>query len=185
MAYVIDGTRALRVGDIVAVLSVREPNLVAWSIDDFTHNLRLFTPEMLADMLDEAREINPDFSFLPCCYYPVVNVPNVGAYKDILDGILFPYRHESDGANLTDSGSVETEVRKLKEVFGESFPIILDVYASAHSRLGSSTPGYVKEIMSSGWLYADGVHIYCHQYEDENPEKYQVIRELFHAWAKE
>ena len=42
-----------------AKLSVREPNLVAWSIDDFTHNLKVYTPLYVQEMLAASRRINP------------------------------------------------------------------------------------------------------------------------------
>ena len=63
-------------------------------------------------------------------------------------------------------------------------PIIVDVYATRHSRLGDSTPDYVRDVMMKGRRCADGVMIYCHQYEKSSPEKYHVIKEAFAVWAK-
>jgi len=37
-----------------AKLSVQEPNLVAWSIDDFTHNLKVYTPAYVKQMMDDS-----------------------------------------------------------------------------------------------------------------------------------
>src|SRR5690242_20242752 len=78
-----------------ANLSLRETNLVAWSIDDFTHNLQVYTPAYVASMLDAQRRINPRLAFVPCCYYPAIKPQFVINYCSMLDGILFPYRHES------------------------------------------------------------------------------------------
>src|ERR1051326_8665959 len=125
-----------------AKLALRETNLVAWSIDDFTHNLKFYTPAYVEKMLGAQRAINPRLAFVPCCYFPAITAQFVTNYCPLLDGILFPYRHESAGANLKDASLVETEVKKIKDKAGLSVPVILDIYASAHSRLGATTPEY-------------------------------------------
>src|ERR1035441_3783624 len=61
-------------------------------------------------------------------------------------------------------------------------PSPLHVYATAHSKLGKSTPEYVRQVMTSGKDSADGVLIYCHQDPKLDPEKYQIIKELFGQW---
>lgn len=168
-----------------ARLSVRETNLVAWSIDDFTYNTKTkFTPDYVKQMLDAAHAINPRLAFAPCCYFKPTTAAFVKTYAPLVDGILFPYRHESGGANLTDARLVESEVRKMKALAGADFPIIVDVYATAHSRLGKSTPDYVREVMSRAKASADGVMVYCHQDPKTNPEKYQIIKELFGQWTE-
>ncbi len=166
-----------------ARLSLRETNLVAWSIDDFSHNLKFYTPDYLGKMLTASREINPRLAFVPCCYFKVITPDFVKNYEPLLDGILFPYRHDSDKANLTDPGLVEPEVGKIKSLVGPAFPILIDVYATAHSTLGRSTPEYVRQVMTSGKSCADGVLVYCHQDPVLNPEKYQIIKQLFTAWS--
>ena len=170
-----------------AKLSLQETNLVAWSIDDFTHNLKTpYTPEYVRQMLDASRQINPKLAFVPCCYFPGIIKPGfVTNYCPLLDGILFPYRHESAGANLKDPGLVESEIKQLKALVGPDFPIILDIYATAHSRLGATTPEYVEQAMIAGRRAADGVMIYCHQDPEKNPEKYQIIKRLFGLWSAE
>jgi hypothetical protein len=167
-----------------AKLSLRETNLVAWSIDDFSANLTTtYTPEYLGKMMAAAHAINPMLAFVPCCYYKSFSADFATHYQPLLDGILFPYRHESGGANLTDASLVESEVKKIKGLTAPGFPIILDVYATAHSRLGKSTPEYVRQVMVSGKNCADGVMVYCHQDPKLFPEKYQIIKELFGAWS--
>jgi len=166
----------------LAKLSVQEPNLVAWSIDDFTHNLDFFTPEKMQKILGPAREINAKLAFVPCTYFPKATPKFAEQYRGLIDGLLFPYRHESVKANLADASLVESEVRKLKEIVGPAVPVIVDVYATAHSRLGDSTPAYVKEVMVSAKSFADGVHVYCHQ--RPGSEKYRIVKELFGEWAQ-
>ena len=169
-----------------AALSLEHPNLVAWSIDDFTHNLKApYTTAYVREMLDGARAINPRLAFVPCCYFPAVTPQFAADYVPLLDGILFPYRHESDGANLKDPGLTEQEIRKLKGICGETFPIILDIYATAHSRLGATTPEYVDEAMRAGHRAADGVMVYCHQHPKSDAEKFTVVKRNFQQWADE
>lgn len=167
----------------IARLSRRETNLVALSIDDFTYNLKFYTPGYINDMLTSAREINPRLAFLPCCYYKSTTPAFLKAYQPLIDGILFPYRHESGGANLTDASLVGSEVGKIKSMTSPAFPVLIDVYATAHSKLGKSTPEYVQQVMIAGKSCADGVLVYCRQDPVLNPEKYQIIKQLFTAWS--
>jgi hypothetical protein len=169
-----------------AKLSLQETNLVAWSIDDFTHNLaKTYTPAYVRTMLDASHQINPKLAFVPCCYFPTIKPAFASNYCSLIDGILFPYRHESAKANLKDPSLVESEVKQIKVLVGPSFPIVLDIYATAHSSLGATTPEYVEQAMIAGHQAADGVMIYCHQDPEKNAEKYQIIKRLFGQWAGE
>jgi hypothetical protein len=167
----------------IATLSVREKNLVAWSIDDFSSaNTDFFTPEKLRSILSESHKINPNLAFVPCCYYPQINATFVQRYKGLFDGVLFPYLSESAQQSMTDSSRVEAEVRKVKADFN-SIPVFIDVYATGYSSLGRTTPLYVRQVMESGHRAADGVLIYCHQSRAQAPEKYDIIKELFNQWS--
>lgn len=168
-----------------ARLSLQETNLVAWSIDDFTHNLRFYTPQYLGKVLGASRRINPRLAFVPCCYYPGITPQFLTNCGPFLDGILFPYRHESAGANLKDPSLVESELRQIKARVGPAKPLVLDIYATAHSRLGATTPEYLEEAMVAGRRAADGVMIYCHQDPEQNAAKYQIIKRLFGLWSEE
>ncbi|MEN6407717.1 MAG: hypothetical protein ABFC77_14760 [Thermoguttaceae bacterium] len=171
----------------IAKLSVREPNLKAWSIDDFGYNVKILTPNRMAQIVAATRQINPKLAFVPCLYFAkdAANPKFVEKYRDVVDGILFPYRHESVKADLTDASQVCAEIKKIRELWGPSTPVILDVYSHPHSRLGSSTPDYVRQVMTAGKQCADGVHIYCHPNPKAHAEKYGIIKELFHEWATE
>jgi hypothetical protein len=167
----------------MAKLSLQHPNLVAWSVDDFTWNLKLFTPEYLGKVLAASRAINPRFAFIPCCYFSKMDTNFAKVYGPLLDGVLFPYRDESGGANLKNPNHVISEVEKLRELFGADMPFVLDVYATAHSRLGATTTEYVEKAVSDGLECADGVLIYKHQDPQANAEKYQVVKKLFSKTA--
>ncbi|HVT30848.1 MAG TPA: hypothetical protein VHE81_22775, partial [Lacipirellulaceae bacterium] len=90
-------------------------------------------------------------------------------------------------AGLTDATQVAPEVRALKTRFGHDFPIIVDIYATRHSRLGSSTPSYVEQVMQLAHPVADGVHIYRHQdkHKPGEREKYEIIQRVMSSWPRE
>jgi hypothetical protein len=172
----------VRWAEALARLSLQEPNLVAWSIDDFLHNQKLFTPAYVAEMVNAGRRINPKLAFAPCCYFKQITPKFATNYMSSIDGILFPYRAESVGANLQDATQIEKEVASLRKLIGPEIPIVLDIYATAHSRLGASTPEYVEELMIRGNKCCDGVMIYCHQHPERNAEKYQIVKKQFGLW---
>ena len=168
----------------LAALSAREPALVAWSVDDFAYNLKIFTPEYMRTIIAAQRAKNPKFAFAPCVYYKQATPAFCVKYRQLLDGILFPYRSESTTAGFSDAASVTSEVKTLKERFGGDFPIIVDIYATRHSTLGSSTPQYVEQVMKLAQPVADGVHIYRHQnkLDPKEREKYDVIQRVMSSW---
>lgn len=175
----------LKWAEEIGKLSAQEKNLVAWSIDDFMANKKVFTPEVLGQMLKQAHASNPKLAFVPCIYYREVTPGFWKDYGALLNGILFPYRAESAGSNLTDATKVESEIQKIKSIIGETTPVILDVYATPHSSFPKgSQPPYVREVMERGHRAADGVLIYCHQGKKEQPEKFAIIKEQFHQWSE-
>lgn len=163
----------------IARLSKQYINLVAWSIDDFAHNLTVYTPEYLQKMLTSARTINPRLDFIPCLYYKQITRSFADKYGSMLDGILFPYRAESKGANLQDATAVKDEIENVRKLFKPGMPVLLDVYSTAHSRLGPSTPEYVHDVIVEGKKYADGVLIYTHPNPVRETEKYNFVKSEF------
>jgi hypothetical protein len=175
-----------RWAEALAKLNLAETNLVAWSIDDFFHNEKFFTPEMVKQFTDTARKINPRLLSVPCWYFRQIKPETAAKYQGLFDGLLFPYRAESQtNANLANATLVEFEVQTIRSIVGTNFPVILDVYATAHSRLGGSTVKYVQELVKRGLRCCDGVLIYCHQDPVTNAAKYQVIRTEFQTWMME
>ena len=169
----------------IAHLSLREPNLVAWTIDDFTDNIATgsFGVERMRRIIGDARRINPKLAFVPCCYYNDTVSRLVKDYSGLFDGLVLPYLHESAGRNLTDPSLVADEVKKIKGLVGPSVPVIVCVYATAHSRYGGTTPEYVRQVMVSARQCADGVQVYCHQDRAREWEKYRIVMELFRDWS--
>ena len=176
-------TDYVRWAEELAKLSVGEPALVAWSIDDFAHNLGTYTPAAVRAMLAAARAVNPRLAFVPCLYFKQLTPKFAAAYGDLIDGVLFPYRNESVKANLTDAGQVAAEVARVRALFRPGLPVIVDVYATRHSSLGDSTADYVARVLADGRACADGVMVYCHQSPTAQAEKYAAIRRSFAATA--
>jgi hypothetical protein len=169
-----------------ARLSRHEPNLVASSLDDFSDNVaiaHILQPADWQNILAAAHDINPKLAFVPCCYFQHLTTQVTAKYRDLIDGVLFPYMHAARGMNLTDTDTVELEIRQFKELFGDAMPVFIDVYATHHSALNETTPEYIERVMRLGRANADGVLIYCHQYEDQAPGKYRVIKKLFRDWS--
>ena len=164
----------------VAKLSVTYPNLIALSIDDFVHNLDFYTPDYVGKMIDEIDNINPSLNFIPCAYYSKITQDFANKYGTLIDALLFPYRASSDiKKNLQNSRLVGNEIAHIRSLFKEEIPIYIDVYLTAHSSLGPSTPLYVKEVIKEAGKYADGVLIYTHPDPSKDPEKYKIVKEEF------
>ncbi len=170
-------------GRAIAQLSLQETNLVAWSIDDFSYDAPIFTSAYLKAMVDDSHGINPRLAFVPCMYYHQMKPARVAKYRPFVDGILFPYRHEMSQSNLSEWDTLDKEIAAFRQWFGPTVPIVVDVYATKHSKLNDSTPEYVRQVMTIAHQRADGVIIFCHQYQDRSPDKYAVIKTLFDQWA--
>jgi len=130
------------------------------------------------------RARNPKFAFVPCVYYKQATSAFAKTYGKFLDGVLFPYRSESTTAGFADATQVVPEVQTIKQRFGQDFPVIVDIYATRHSRLGPSTPVYVEQVMKLAHPVADGVHIYKHQDKNkpDEREKYEVMQREMSSW---
>ena len=164
----------------LAELGVREPNLVAWGMDDFSYNNEFFTRRKLKDVLETARAINPNLAFVPTVYYKhAVREGYAEQYKNLFDAVLFPYRAESSGrGNLADARRADREIGEMRAMFGKRVPIILDVYASRHSKMGDTTPEYVERVMRVGREHADGVMVFRHQ--TPGTPKWEIVSTSFH-----
>ncbi|MEY2830290.1 MAG: hypothetical protein RIQ33_2148 [Bacteroidota bacterium] len=172
----------------IAVLSKSNSNLTTWSVDDFVHNLKTYTPNYLLKVQKVTKAINPNLKFVPCCYFPSINQKFANNYKEIMDGIIFPYRNESNEINLQNSNNVKSEILKIKEYLGANFPVIVDVYSSRHSKLGATSTNYVAEVIDAAIKNSEGVIIYTHPnplIKKENfDEKYAAIKTAFSAIKK-
>ncbi len=164
----------------LAVLSIKEPNLVAWNIDDFSSNLKFFTPGYVKEFLSKAHAINPKFSFVPTCYFNPITESFAEKYGHLLGGILFPYRAGSAGhADLKNPALVASEIAKIRNLLGPGIPIIVDVYVATLYHHEDTTPEYVQEVIDASLKHADGVMIYTNQDPVKNAGKYNIIKSAF------
>lgn len=173
------GTDYVKWAQEIAKLSLQYPNLTTLSIDDFAHNLSFYTPQYVKEMVESMKEINPNLCFVPCVYYKQLTLDFAKNYEPYFDGILFPYRAESEGANLQNSALVGNETKTIRSLFTKKLPIYIDVYSTAHSSLGASTPQYVREVIKAGKKFADGVLIYTHPNPATDIEKYKIVKDEF------
>ncbi|MCP2329454.1 hypothetical protein HDA40_007961 [Hamadaea flava] len=99
----------------IAELSVTYPNLTGWAIDDFAGNAATYTRAYTESMVTAARAVNPAVKFRPVLYYPnLVGYSNMlGAYRYYIDGVIFPYRNESNGIDMTNSANADPETRAV------------------------------------------------------------------------
>ena len=169
----------------IAKLSVKEPNLAGWSIDDFVWNTKVLTAEKMGAAVRASQAINPRLAFFPCCYYRAVTPAFVKEFGPIIDGIFFPYRAESTKANLVELAPLENEVRIMRERLGPEKAVVFMLYASRHSTLGASSAAYCDAALQSAHKAADGVMVYVHQDPERSAEKYEAIRRLFREWGAE
>lgn len=167
----------------LAKLSLTEKNLIVWSIDDYVHNLKFFTPEYMEKIIKASKDVNPDFLFIPCCYYKQTTDDFVKNYIGFFDGILFPYRAESEGGNLKNPDLVEKEIQELRVKIKSNIPIILDIYATAHSRLGPTTPEYLEVALREGLKSADGVLLFTHAALND-AKKLEVVKKGFKGYHR-
>lgn len=172
----------------IAKLSARESNLVAWSMDNLSDNASVLTPERMSQIAAATRAIHPKLAFVPRLYFAkeAANPKFVKEYRNAVDGILFAYGRESGKVDRKNADQVREEVKKIHELWGPLVPLVLDVYSSdPDARLNPSTPDYVRQVMTAGKQYANGVQIHCHPNPKTSAEKYGIVKDLFHDWATE
>lgn len=79
----------VRWAEEIAKLSVRQPNVLAWALDDFFSQL---SPEQVAEMQRVQKSINPNLGFYTTVYYDeAVNPEFYERYEGVIDGIIYPY----------------------------------------------------------------------------------------------
>ena len=105
-----------RWADEIARLSLQNPNLTGWIIDDFYANHQLFTPAYVKEMQALAKAINPRLAFLPLMYFPEITAGFVSSYQAAIDGVVVAYpqgREEITDARAILSGKVNANPGQL------------------------------------------------------------------------
>lgn len=120
-----------------AHLSLRYPNFVAFTCDDFDYNYGFFTTEMMAEMARRWRSINPDLYFLPLIYYGGITEEFMRTRGPYLDGVVFHFRANSYPPSYIDNydpkdfdmyGDVQRyEFKRIRHIVGDKL-LISGVY---------------------------------------------------------
>jgi hypothetical protein len=107
----------------IANKSIEFPNLVGWTMDDFSSNATnthwpvRFTPSYTNQMVSAGKAINPNLKFYPIEYYKdLVGLGStVSQYRTIVDGVIFPYRNDSSGT--ADNSNSVNMTQESKDTF--------------------------------------------------------------------
>ena len=134
-----------------ARLSLKFPNLKAWAIDDFTHDLDFFTPAYLQQVVDAQRAINPKMAFFPLVYWPKLKPEFVDTYAPRTDGFIMAYR-DDPYRNTQVASTLNPQVEAVSAMLAKhSKPLMLMIYCSLLSDAPVlPTPAYVEELVAGG-----------------------------------
>ncbi|GAA2793723.1 hypothetical protein [Nonomuraea dietziae] len=75
----------------LATLSKSHPNLIGWTVDDYSFDLQTFTPAYVQQMRAASKAINPSLKFIPIVYYLHFTDAFVAEQAPLLDGVIFPF----------------------------------------------------------------------------------------------
>lgn len=89
------GLDYLKWAEEVAKISVEQPNLTLWMIDDFDGNLSFFTIDYTRQIYEKTKEINPNLLFGVCVYHESLDKFSRAGYLNYVDALLWGYQHSS------------------------------------------------------------------------------------------
>lgn len=118
-------------GEEIARLSLQYPTLKGFIIDDFiaARNDLYFTREYTNNFIASSKEINSNLQFLPIIYYLNADIMDyIRDYKDLTDGIIFPYIGLDPERNLLNTNDEMDQIRKIDEILRYNNKIILFAY---------------------------------------------------------
>ncbi len=120
-----------------AQLSLKYPNFIAFTCDDFDYNYGFFSPEMMAEMARRWQSINPNLFFLPLIYYGGISEEFMRTRGPYIDGVVFHFRAGSYPPNYIDNydpksfemyGDVQRyEFKRIRHIVGDK-PLIAGLY---------------------------------------------------------
>ncbi|MFI5385406.1 MAG: hypothetical protein ACHQ50_04715 [Fimbriimonadales bacterium] len=170
-----------RWGRELARLSLEEPNLVGWCIDDFPidNNMKVLTPAYLGKAVEGARRINPKFAFMPCVYEMTGGrAERLRAYKGIFDGIFLCHNLQSDETTEQQHRTyMEQNVAATRSVFGKTIPIVSFQFTTRWRDALPPSPQRTAFLLRLSRSLCDGVICYLHPKPDATNR--EAIREVF------
>lgn len=132
-------------------LSRSFPNLKGMVMDDFNHNLSVFTPEYVKQMREAGQRANPAVRFYPQIYHTAIRPPLLQQYRGLFDGIVMTYR---DGIyrNTQRTQRLQQQITKTSRLLKrEGVPFVLMVHASKLSATPANpSTRYVDETLRAG-----------------------------------
>lgn len=173
----------------IGELSKKYPRLIGVAIDDFNYNINFFTPSYLREIKNTLTNLNPDLKLFTVSYYRDITDSFLSRYRDIIDGIIFPFRNEPKVDTVTIS-TLDPQVRSVRATLGDDLLLIIMIYASKLSSAPippdanylRGTIGSSVELIKEG--IADGVITYCLPKASEEDERFKVVKEIFSSFDK-
>ncbi|MET8249246.1 hypothetical protein ABZV31_35675 [Streptomyces sp. NPDC005202] len=138
----------------IATLSTRYPALKGYAIDDFNHNLGLFTPDYVQRMQQTSKSVNPSLRFMPQVYNGTITRQFTDAYAPVIDGLIMAYRDDPyRNTQRTDSLRAQLDAASA-QLAPHGKQLYLMNYTSALSGTPMPpTPQYVRETTQVGAEY--------------------------------
>ncbi|MBS1814620.1 MAG: hypothetical protein JSS87_07075 [Acidobacteria bacterium] len=132
----------------LAHLSLRYRSLKAWVMDDFTWNMKTFTPEYVARLQEITHAINPELRFFPVIHFTAMSAEWIRSYKPYIDGVVCPYI-DLPYNNTQRTTSLNPSINHARETLG--LPVYVLLYAGRHltSPL-EPTPEYITNAIQIG-----------------------------------
>lgn len=135
----------------IAHLSRSFPNLKGMVMDDFNHNLSVFTPEYVKQIRTAGQRTNPGIRFYPQIYHTAIRPSLLQRYRGLFDGIVMTYR---DGIyrNTQRTQRLQQQITQTSRLLKrEKLPFVLMVHASKLSATPANpTARYVDETLRTG-----------------------------------
>lgn len=156
----------------LANLSLVEPNLVAWTIDDFNANTGYLTPTYVSAMTGLARRINPELLFLPTVY----NGTQVSGYQSSIDGALLYW------SNLSTDAGIAGWIGATYDELGAGRPIVTGIYLTYTS--GDPVPPTNALDTSEFWIAhneTSGSMAFTLRTNESDP-KFAVVHDAYAHW---
>jgi len=174
----------LKWAQAIGELSQKYPNLMGIAIDDFNYNTTFFTKNYLKEVKARAISINPSLKLFTVSYYRDITDKFLDQYRDVIDGVIFPFRNEPN-IDTTTTSTLDPQVRAVRATLGEDLSLIIMIYASKLSSAPVPPDAkYLKEtvkvsldLVKEG--VADGIITYCLPKVDKEDDRYKVVKELF------
>lgn len=156
----------IRWGRELARLSLEEPNLVGWCIDDFPvdGNMKVLTPAYLGRAVEGARKINPRLGFMPCVYEMTGGTAErLRPYKGIFDGIFLCHNLQKDETTEQEHRTYMLQnIAATRAVFGRSIPIISFQFTTRWHNAPPPSPERTAFLLRLSLELCDGVICYLH-----------------------